>query len=92
MRGENDILASITADPWMMAVLGAARDLGLPDCWIGAGFVRGKIWDHLHGFVRATPLEDIDVLYFQPEDTSQAAERVIEARLRRALPGQPSHS
>lgn len=89
MRGENDILASITADPWMMAVLGAARDLGLPDCWIGAGFVRGKIWDHLHGFVRATPLEDIDVLYFQPEDTSQAAERVIEARLRRALPGQP---
>ena len=89
MRGEHDILGLIADDPWMMAVLDATRRLELPDCWIGAGFVRCKVWDHLHGFVAATPLDDIDLLYFQPEDTSRAAEQAIEARLQYAMPGQP---
>ncbi|MDP7545665.1 MAG: nucleotidyltransferase family protein [Alphaproteobacteria bacterium] len=89
MRDEDDILRLIAADPWMMAVLDAARRLELPDCWIGAGFVRGKVWDHLHGFTQATPLDDIDVLYFQTADTSPAAEQAIEERLHQVLPGQP---
>ncbi len=73
----------------MMAVLVAARRLELPDCWIGAGFVRRKIWDHLHGFAQATPLDDIDLLYFHADDTSRAGEQAIEERLHRAMPGQP---
>lgn len=89
MRNEADILALIADDGWMMAVLDAARQLELPDCWIGAGFVRRKVWDHLHGFARGTPLDDIDLLYFQRSDTSPAAEQAIEERLHRAMPGQP---
>lgn len=89
MRNEADLKTLIAADAWMMAVLDAARGLELPDCWIGAGFVRRKVWDHLHCFDRATPLDDVDLLYFQPEDTGRAAERAIEARLHRAMPGQP---
>ena len=70
-------------------MLRAVNRLGLPDCWTGAGFVRNLVWDRLHGYAEATPLNDIDVLYFDPSDRSRATERALEARLRRALPGQP---
>lgn len=93
MQNEADVLALIAGDTGMMAVLAAATDvaakLELPDCWIGAGFVRRKVWDHLHGYQTPTPLDDIDVLYFQPGNLSQDYERRAEAALHEALPEQP---
>ena len=83
------MLALIAADPWMMAVLKAAAGMGLPDCWLGAGFVRAKVWDHLHGFDQATSLDDVDLLYFQPGKIGQAGERAIEAALHDAMPDVP---
>ena len=70
-------------------MLRAVSRLGLPDCWTGAGFVRNLVWDRLHGFAEATPLNDIDVLYFDPADRSRATEAALEARLHRSLPGLP---
>ena len=72
-----------------MAMLRAVSRLGLSDCWIGAGFVRNLVWDRLHGYVQPTPLNDIDVLFFDPRDLSRTTERLHEARLRRSLPGLP---
>lgn len=63
--------------------------LGLPDCWIGAGFVRTPVWDRLHGYDRPTPLDDIDVVYFDPACLDPEAEQAQEARLRKALPDLP---
>lgn len=65
---ESDILNLIQKDTWMMEVLRAVATLDLPDWWIGAGFVRSKVWDHLHGHQTRTPLPDIDVIYFDPSD------------------------
>lgn len=87
--GAFEIARWVQGDSWRMAVLRGVSRLGLPDCWIGAGFVRNLVWDRLHGFAEATPLNDIDVLYFDPTDLSRATERMLEARLRRSLPGQP---
>ncbi len=89
MRTEADVLALITTDAWMMAALDTARQMNLPDCWLGAGFVRGKIWDHLHDFAQATPLDDVDLLFFQADDTSEEREGAIETDLRRAMPDVP---
>ncbi|MGI9503863.1 MAG: nucleotidyltransferase family protein, partial [Geminicoccaceae bacterium] len=50
----------IHADPAMMTALAAVRSLALKDGWITAGFVRNRVWDHLHGFPKPTPLNDID--------------------------------
>ena len=58
------ILGIISNDQWMINTLRAVRNLDLPDSWIGAGFVRNKIWDYLHGYAQRTPLNDIDVIYF----------------------------
>lgn len=80
---EEDILRIIRNDPWMMGVLRAARALVLPDWMIGAGFVRNKIWDHLHGFAHdGTTTADVDLIYFDPTDLSKETERRYDARLR----------
>jgi hypothetical protein len=78
---EREILRAIAADRWMMAILEAARQLNLPDWMIGAGFVRSKVWDVLHGYETRTPLDDIDLIYFDPSDLSVQREKRIEATL-----------
>lgn len=88
-RDSGDILALATAAPWRREALEAVAALGLPDCWIGAGFVRAPVWDRLHGFSEATPLDDIDVIYFDPAEPGPEAERAREARLARLLPSLP---
>lgn len=72
-----------------MDVIAAARDLRLGDWAIGAGFVRNLVWDHLHGRAETTPLNDVDVLYFDAADTGSAAETRAEHALGTMLPGCP---
>jgi hypothetical protein len=89
LRTAADILDLVAGAPWRQRALAAVAALGLPDCWIGAGFVRAPVWDALHGYRNPTPLDDIDVVYFDPERPDPAAERAAEARLRDLMPGLP---
>lgn len=92
---ESDILALIKNDSWMVGILTAAKSLNLPDWWIGAGFVRGKVWDSLHGYSSKTPLTDIDVIYFDKKDFSEdeagkestRQEKIYEQKLGKLVPG-----
>jgi hypothetical protein len=77
---ESEIIALIRQDEWMMEILRAARGLNLPDWMIGAGFVRNKIWDNLHGYPERTPLTDIDLIFFDPKDVSWDREIKLEAQ------------
>lgn len=83
MTGEEKLKAIIAADPWMMEVLRCARSLNLPDWMIGAGFVRNKVWDHLHGFAEKTVGEDIDIdiIYFDSGRKDKVQEKLYEAQL-----------
>lgn len=75
------MLSVVAADDWRMRALSAVRALALPDCWIGAGFLRAAVWDRLHGFAAATPLDDVDVVYFDLELATREAETAHERRL-----------
>jgi len=79
----------ICSTEWLMRALIAARDVDAPDWWIGAGAIRTAVWDRLHGFDTPTPMADVDVVFFDPDDLSEEHEREIEALLGRALPGVP---
>jgi hypothetical protein len=79
---EQDILTLIKNDSWMMEVLGIARSLGLPDWMIGAGFVRNKMWDHLHGYTDRTPLADIDLVYYDPDGNDEKTDEALSERFR----------
>ncbi|WP_322528121.1 nucleotidyltransferase family protein [Salinicola sp. LHM] len=74
----------IRDDAWRMEALRQARSLCLPDWWLAAGFVRNLVWDRLHGYSPSTPLNDIDLIYFDPAHAGKRADRKYEQRLQRA--------
>lgn len=86
---QNLVLDCIRNSPWHMDTLRAVRGSGLPDWAIGAGFVRNAVWDRLHDHAALTPLTDVDVLYFDANDTDRDRERLVETRLGAALPDRP---
>ncbi len=63
-----------------------ARQLNLPDWYLGAGFLRNAIWDQLHQ-LPMTALNDIDLVYFDASDINIAREQQAEAWLQQQLPG-----
>src|SRR6185437_10083075 len=77
----------IAQDPVGMKQLRAARTLGLPDWCIAAGFVRNRVWDHLHGISPSRPPPDIDVLYYDASDISKDREAAYETRLDQMISG-----
>ena len=83
------MLSLLSSDAKMMGILRTVRDLELPDCWIGSGFVRNKVWDFLHGYAEPTPLGDIDVIYYDPSNISESAEKMLENKLRAAMATEP---
>ncbi|QQS11282.1 MAG: nucleotidyltransferase family protein [Rhodospirillales bacterium] len=80
------VAALIAADAEIMARLRAVRALALPDGWIGAGFIRDRIWDRLAG-LEPRPSLDVDVVYFDAVDPEGAREAAHEARLDAESPG-----
>ena len=92
---EADIIQLVKTDAWMMKILKSVEVLNLNDWWIGAGFLRSKVWDNLHGFKSQTELPDVDVIYFNKNDFSKEdenkfsinAEEKYQKLLKEELPG-----
>lgn len=82
MENKKIVLDLIEKDPKKMEVLRAVKSLDLPDWLVGAGFVRNQVWDHLHEYKDQTPATDIDVAYFDPNNTTEEVEKEYEKRLR----------
>ena len=89
MSDPHSVARIVARDPVALAQLRAARALALPDWCIAAGFVRNRVWDHLHGVWPPRPPADIDVLYFDAADLTKESEAAFERRLDALLPGLP---
>ena len=61
--------------------LDLVRQLELPHWYIAAGYVRNFVWDQLHGYPSPTPLNDIDVIYYDNANLNEAHEKELEAWL-----------
>lgn len=83
---EDRLRAILADDPVRIDALTLVQSLDLPDCWIGAGFVRDAIWDHLHGRPSSPPLGDVDVVWYDPRQTSPERDCEFEDRLKHASP------
>lgn len=73
----------ITQDPMRMQALRVAAQERLPNWCIAAGFVRNLAWDRAHGYPHSTPLNDIDLIYFDADAISENRDRDLEKKLRR---------
>ncbi|WP_233350237.1 nucleotidyltransferase family protein [Kushneria phosphatilytica] len=72
-------------DEARMAALQVLATVAPPDAWLAAGFVRNLVWDRLHGYSVPTPLNDLDVIYFDAVDVSRPTEQAFEVALRARL-------
>jgi hypothetical protein len=54
--------------------------------YVSAGFVRNLYWDYAHNFAQSTPLNDVDVVYFDKQNTSVRQDQVLEEKLHHYLP------
>ncbi len=80
---EKDILNLIAEDKWMMNILHIAEKLDFPDWVIGAGFVRNKVWDYLHGYTKKeVETNDIDLVYYDLNGNDQKADEELSQKLR----------
>jgi hypothetical protein len=83
---EEDILRLVKADSWMMEVMFQAEGVGLRDWVIGAGFLRNKIWNHLHGYneeVIQNAETDIDLVYYDPEGNDQESDESLSLKIKK---------
>lgn len=80
------LLCLLKQDPVRLQALDCVSKLNLPDCYLAAGFVRNLVWDYLHDKTEPTPLNDIDVIYFDREELDPDQYKIYEAELSRLMP------
>jgi hypothetical protein len=76
----------IQSTPWFMSVLETVRTSNPPDWLVGAGIIRNLVWDHLHQYHSPTPLADIDVIFFDPQDLRPERDHMVQRQLAKILP------
>lgn len=86
MSPQQQIIDWLQQDAERMLALRTARSLELNDWCLGAGFVRNLVWDRIYGNSVATPLNDIDVVYFDSQYTDVGRDQILEMRLFDWLP------
>ncbi|WP_144374069.1 nucleotidyltransferase family protein [Vogesella urethralis] len=85
--GMNDAEATAQLAIWLRAdafrwqCLQTVRDALPVQAWLAAGFIRNLVWDQQHGYLRPTPLPDIDVIYQDAEQQAPAHDHHYEALL-----------
>jgi len=70
------LIEIIRGDEELIHLMKIVRELDLPEVFIAAGAVRNLAWDSLHGYENRTPLNDIDVVYFDSNNID--SERDLE--------------
>lgn len=76
------VQAIVSDDPVRSRLLEMVRSLNLPDCWIGAGFVRNAVWDYLHGRGLSPVSTDVDVIWFDAKRCLPEEDEALEILLR----------
>lgn len=81
MDFENQIKDWIKNDPERMEALQAASTLNLKNWCIAAGFIRNLAWDKLHKKESLTPLNDVDLIYYDSTNPSAESDKLLERHL-----------
>ena len=76
----------ILDDQQRLSALQTLKELNLPDACIAAGFVRNLVWDYYQGHQIATPLNDYDIVYFDPQQPTKERDNVLLKRLQTLSP------
>lgn len=84
-----ELQAIVSKSPLLSSVLSNWDEIALPDTWLVAGAIAQTVWNHIFGFPPAYGIQDVDIVYFDPDDLSEASEAEHSARIRAAFSGLP---
>lgn len=89
MTDEHHLCSILQANAWFMQILKTVRTCNLPDWYVGAGVIRNIVWDHLHHYTAPTPVRDVDVVFFDPDDRRPERDAEVQATLQAQVPSVP---
>jgi hypothetical protein len=49
--------------------------------YLGGGLIRNAVWDHLHGYTSPTSVDDVDVIYFDADNTEKRHDEALDKKL-----------
>ena len=75
----------VLASPLLGPILKGWEKIALADGWLVAGSIAQTVWNSVFGFPPLHGISDVDIVYFDPTDLSEAAEAQHAARIRDAL-------
>lgn len=84
-----ELQAIVSKSPLLSSVLGEWDKIALPDSWLVAGAIAQTVWNDAFGFPPAYGIQDVDIVYFDPDDLSEDSEAEHSARIRTAFSGLP---
>lgn len=79
MSARLDLDSLILDEPFLLAVLRRIQALRLPDAWLVAGSIAGRVWNAQAKRPAVAGIRDLDVAYFDGRDVSAEAEADIES-------------
>lgn len=80
-RQERQLEPLVLASPLLEPILREWPAVALPDCWLVAGALAQTVWNDAFGFAPRHGINDIDLVYFDAADLSEAAEAHHSARI-----------
>ena len=83
------LVAHLRGSAVLWEFLERLADLGLPDCYLGAGCVAQTVWNAAHGKAPEADISDYDVVYFDVADLTEHAENEATAVVRNAMADLP---
>ena len=89
MKYQQTLINLIASDSTLMTCLRQVAQLNLASWCIGAGAIRNMVWDVLHGYETRTPLNDIDVVYYDADNVTEVTEQEQLTQLQKLAPNQP---
>ncbi len=72
---------ALHANPVLFEMLGYWDEIALPNCWVVAGAIVQSYWNAVHEFPPLHGISDVDLIYFDPNDLSEASESRHAARI-----------
>ena len=80
------LVTIISADQWLMDLLGLVSSIPEKRCYIGAGAIRDVVWDRMSGIVEHDAVKDIDVVYFDEPWTDGESDAELQRSLAQLRP------
>lgn len=81
------LCAIVQENPVLQAALDTAAACLPPAWYLGAGCIAQAVWNHLSQTEPMTGINDLDLVYFDAGDLSEAGEEALARRLRQELGG-----